>query len=115
MQLINQIRQTEPASDLRLRGVGLTIQGVLNLDGVVIRAPFLDWSGVDLRYYLRGLAESLPRTGGKATSLLELVERLAAGEAIAHTVVQEWAEILARRLISVASLLNQNKLSWVGL
>nr|RNJ66183.1 MAG: ROK family transcriptional regulator [Leptolyngbya sp. IPPAS B-1204] len=195
VQLINQIRQTEPASDLRLRGVGLTIQGVLNLAGVVIRAPFLDWSGVDLRYYLQphldlplfvdndanaaalaelylgnatqsscllyilinngigsgivinnrvfrgaygtageisalmsdppgqdnpyecghrvGKEDLLNRyreQGGKATSLLELVERLAAGEAIAHTVVQEWAEILARGLISVVSLLNPEQI-----
>lgn len=53
VQSIEQLRQAEPARDSCLRGVGLSIQGVLNLDGVVIRAPFLDWSGVDLRHYLQ--------------------------------------------------------------
>jgi predicted NBD/HSP70 family sugar kinase len=195
VQLIDQIRLAEPSDNSRLRGVGLSIQGVLNLDGVVIRAPFLGWSGVDLRRYLQpyldlplfvdndanaaalaevylgnamqsssllyilinngigsgiiinnrvfrgaygtageisalmsnppgqdnvsecghrvGKEDLLDRyreLGGKATNLLELVERLEAKEVTAHTVVQEWAEILGRGLISVASLLNPEQI-----
>lgn len=53
MRLIDQVRQANPSCDSRLRGIGLSIQGVLNLDGVVIRAPFFNWSGVDLRRYLQ--------------------------------------------------------------
>lgn len=53
MRLIGQIRQANPLRESRLRGIGLSIQGVLNLDGVVIRAPFFNWSGVDLRRYLQ--------------------------------------------------------------
>lgn len=195
VQLINQIRQADPARDSRLRGIGLSIQGVLNLDGVVIRAPFLNWSGVDLRRYLQphlnlplfvdndanaaALAEvylghamqsssllyilinngigsgivinnrvfrgsygtageisalmSDPpgqddaygcghrvgkedllnryrKQGGKATDLHELVEHLDTGEVLAHAVVQEWAEVLGRGLVSVASLLNPEQI-----
>jgi predicted NBD/HSP70 family sugar kinase len=195
VQLIAQIRQAEPTDEARLRGIGLSIQGVLNLDGVVIRAPFLDWSGVDLRRYLqphlhlplfvdndanaaalaevylgsaiqsssllyilinkgigsgiilqnqvfRGaygtageisalmsdppgqdnlhecghqvgkedLLERYRQQGGTATDLPELVDRLAAGDAIAHAVVQDWAEIFSRGLISVASLLNPEQI-----
>lgn len=191
MQLIEQIRQVEPSHNSRLRGIGLSIQGVLNLDGVVIRAPFLNWSGVDLRRYFqphldlplfvdndanaaalaeiylgsamqsssllyilinKGIGSSIiinnrvfrgaygtageisalmsdppgqdnlhecghrvgkedllnryRQQGGKATDLLELVERLETGETIAQTVVQDWAENLGRGLISVVSLLN---------
>ena len=36
-----------------MRGIGLTIEGTLNLDGVVICCSFLDWEGVDLRRYLQ--------------------------------------------------------------
>lgn len=43
VQLINQVRQFHPGHELRLRGVGLTLQGSLNLDGIVLHAPFLDW------------------------------------------------------------------------
>lgn len=52
-QMVDRVRQTDPSSDSRLRGIGLSIQGVLNLDGVIIRAPFLNWSGGDLRNYLQ--------------------------------------------------------------
>lgn len=195
VQLIHQIREMEPICDSRLRGIGLSIQGVLNLDGVVIRAPFLNWSGVDLRRYLQphlnlplfvdndanaaalaevylgnamqsscllyilinngigsgliinnrvfrgaygtageisalmsdppgqdnahecghqvGKEDLLNRyrnQGGQANDLLELVEQLDAGEAIAHRVVQEWAETLSRGFISVANLLNPEQI-----
>jgi predicted NBD/HSP70 family sugar kinase len=52
VQLIEGIRQQDQQEDKRLRGIGLSIQGILNRDGVLIRAPFLNWSGGDLRGYL---------------------------------------------------------------
>lgn len=52
VRLIERVRQSNPHSKQRLRGVGLTIQGTLNLEGVVICAPFLNWYGVDLHSYL---------------------------------------------------------------
>jgi predicted NBD/HSP70 family sugar kinase len=52
VQLIERIRQSNPERNQRLQGVGLTIQGTLNLEGVVICAPFLNWYGIDLRSYL---------------------------------------------------------------
>jgi predicted NBD/HSP70 family sugar kinase len=195
VQLIEQVRQVEPRYESRLRGVGLSIQGVLNLDGVVIRAPFLDWSGVDLRRYLqphldlplfvdndanaaalaevylgnaiqsssllyilinkgigsgivlnnrvfRGaygtageisalmsdppgqdnahecghrvgkedLLDRYRQQGGTAADVHELVEQLSQGDAIAHAVVHEWADILGRGLVSVASLLNPEQI-----
>ncbi|HEY9630596.1 MAG TPA: ROK family transcriptional regulator [Coleofasciculaceae cyanobacterium] len=191
VEMIAQVRQAQPKDESRLRGVGLSIQGVLNLEGVVIRAPFLDWSGLDLRRYLqphldlplfvdndanaaalaevylgsamqssslfyilinkgvgsgiiinnrvfRGasgtageisvlmsdppgedhaaecghrvgkedLLDRYRQQGGKANNLSELVKQLDRGEAIAHAVVQDWAEILGRGLVSVVSLLN---------
>lgn len=195
VQLINQVRQAEPADNYRLRGVGLSIQGVLNLDGVVIRAPFLNWSGVDLRCHLQphldlplfvdndanaaalaevylghamrgscllyilinngigsgiiinnrvfrgaygtageisallsdppgqdnayecghrvGKEDLLNRyreQGGKANNLTELAEQLEQGETTAHALIQNWADILGRGLISVASLLNPEQI-----
>lgn len=56
------------------------------------------------------LLDRYRKQGGKAADLPELVERLAQGEAIAHTVVQEWAEILGRGLVSVVSLLNPEQI-----
>ncbi|MBD1909078.1 MULTISPECIES: ROK family transcriptional regulator [unclassified Leptolyngbya] len=194
VQLIHQVCQAEPYNRARLRGIGLSVQGVLNLEGVVIRAPFLDWSGVDLRRYLQphldlplfvdndanaaalaevylgnamqsscllyilinngigsgliinnrvfrgaygtageisalmsdppgqdnayecghrvGKDDLLKRyraLGGKAEDLRELVERLEE-DAIAHSTVQEWGNILGRGLISVASLLNPEQI-----
>ncbi len=53
VKLINCLRQSNPLSQQRLRSIGLTIQGTLSLDGVVISAPFLGWEGVDLRRYLQ--------------------------------------------------------------
>ncbi|MEW6497066.1 MAG: ROK family protein, partial [Cyanobacteriota bacterium] len=53
VRLIDRLRQSNPLSRQRLRGIGLTIQGTLNLDGVIICAPFLGWQGVDLRRYLQ--------------------------------------------------------------
>lgn len=195
VQLIDRVRQADPLCSSRLRGVGLSIQGILNLDGVIIRAPFLNWSGGDLRSYLQShldlplfvdndanaaaLAEvylgsamqsssllyilinkdigsgiiinnqvfrgafgtageisalmSDPpgqddlelwnhgvgkeallyryrEQGGKAKDLHELVAHLAQGEAIALSVVQDWAEILGRGLVCVASLLNPERI-----
>lgn len=195
VQLIDRVRRSAPEDDARLRGVGLAIQGALNLDGVVIRAPFLNWSGVDLRRYLqphldlplfvdndanaaalaevyldsamqsssllyilinngigsgivinnrvfRGasgtageisvlmsdppgqdhphecghavgkedLLDRYRQRGGQATDLAELVQHLEQGEAIAQAVVQEWAEILGRGLVSAASLLNPEQI-----
>jgi predicted NBD/HSP70 family sugar kinase len=195
MQLIDRVRRADSSNDSRLRGVGLSIQGVLNLEGVVIRAPFLNWSGVDLRRYFqphldlplfvdndanaaalaevylgsamqsssllyilinRGIGSSIivnnavfrgaygtageisalmsdppgqdnayecghivgkddllqryRKQGGKADNLSELVERLEGKEAIALAVVQDWAEILGRGLVSVVSLLNPEQI-----
>lgn len=53
VQLIDRVRQSNPLSQHRLRGVGLTVQGTLNLGSTVICAPFLGWHGVDLRRYLQ--------------------------------------------------------------
>ena len=52
VQLIEQLRQANPLSHQRLRGIGLTIPGTLNRDGVLIRVPGLNWHGVNLRQYL---------------------------------------------------------------
>ena len=193
VELISRVRQANPFSQQRLRGVGLTVQGTLNLEGVVICAPFLNWYGVDLRRYLEphidlplfvdndanaaALAEvylgsAMPSTsllyilinkgmgagiiidnrvfrgangtagevgsllidsggtscdrqrdlgelvgkeallnryqerGGEATDFNSLVERLAQGEPAAQAIVQDWAEILGRGLISLVSTLN---------
>lgn len=53
VQMVDRVRQADSSSHARLRGVGLSIQGVLNLQGVIIRAPFLNWAGGDLRSYLQ--------------------------------------------------------------
>jgi len=50
------------------------------------------------------------KQGGKATNLSELVKQLEQGEAIAHTIVQDWAENLGRGLISVVSLINPEQI-----
>lgn len=195
VQLINRIQRADPSSHARLKGVGLSIQGVLNLDGVLIRAPFLNWAGGDLRGYLQSqlelplfadndanaaalaevylgnamqsasllyilinqgvgsgiiiqnrvfrgaygtageisalmsdppgqddldrwthaigkdaLLKRYQERSGTATTLPELVAQLEQGEAIALAVVQEWAKILGRGLVSAASLLNPERI-----
>jgi predicted NBD/HSP70 family sugar kinase len=52
VKLIQQVRSANPLSQERLRGIGLTVPGTLNLEGVVIRAPRLDWQNIDLRSHL---------------------------------------------------------------
>lgn len=52
VQLIQQLRQSNPLSQERLRGIGLTIPGTVNRDGVLVRVPGLNWYGVNLRQYL---------------------------------------------------------------
>lgn len=49
---IERIRQANPLSNERLRGVGITVPGTLNRAGVVIQAPKLGWRQVDLKSYL---------------------------------------------------------------
>lgn len=36
----------------RLRGIGLTIPGTINRDGLLIRVPGLNWHGINLRQHL---------------------------------------------------------------
>lgn len=195
VQMVERIRKADPERDSRLRGIGLSIQGVLNLNGTIVRAPFLNWSGGDLRSYLQpslnlplfvdndanaaalaevylsnamhsssllyilinkgigsgiiinnqvfrgsygtageisalmsdppgqddldkwsdgigkdALLECYQNRVGKASSLDQLIERLAQKETIALSVVQEWAEALSRGLISAASLLNPERI-----
>lgn len=53
VQLIGQVQQSDPTKQERSRGIGLAIQATMNLAGVVIYSPFLQWVGVDLRRYLQ--------------------------------------------------------------
>ncbi len=55
--LIQQVQQANPLNTDRLRGVGLTVPGTLNLDGVVVRAPLLNWQEIDLRSHLESLID----------------------------------------------------------
>lgn len=55
--LIEQLRQVNPLSQQRLRGIGLTIPGTINRDGVLIRVPGLNWHGVNLRQYLEAFID----------------------------------------------------------
>ncbi|MGJ3251127.1 MAG: ROK family transcriptional regulator [Elainellaceae cyanobacterium] len=49
---IDQLRCANPFRNERLRGIGITVPGTLNREGVIIRAPKLGWQHVDLRSYL---------------------------------------------------------------
>lgn len=53
IDLIQQVQANNPLSQQRSRGIGLTIQGTMSLDGTVIYAPFLSWRGIDLRSHLQ--------------------------------------------------------------
>lgn len=56
-KLIQQVRQANPLAKERLRGIGLTVPGTLNLEGVVVRAPLLGWQEIDLRSHLESLID----------------------------------------------------------
>jgi predicted NBD/HSP70 family sugar kinase len=54
---IAHLRRANPLSEERLRGIGITVPGTLNRDGVVIQAPKLGWRQVKLRHYLESLTD----------------------------------------------------------
>lgn len=195
MQMVDRVHGSEPFSNTRLRGIGLSIQGVLNLDGVIIRAPFLNWAGGDLRSHLQphfpvplfvdndanaaalaevylgnamqtsnllyilinqgigsgiivnnqvfrgaygtageisalmsdppgqddlelwthsvgkdALLNCYRQSEGNVKNLEQFVKKLEKGDAIAHSVVQDWAETLSKGLICAASLLNPEQI-----
>lgn len=50
--LIQQVWQSNALSKERSRGIGITVPGSLNREGIILRAPRLHWHNVDLRTYL---------------------------------------------------------------
>ena len=52
VELIKDLCSADSLSSQKLRGIGVAVQGTLNLNGVAIRCPFLKWENVDLRHYL---------------------------------------------------------------
>jgi predicted NBD/HSP70 family sugar kinase len=52
IELVQQIWQANPQSKVRSRGIGITVPGSLNREGIVLRAPRLQWRNIDLRTYL---------------------------------------------------------------
>jgi predicted NBD/HSP70 family sugar kinase len=54
VKLIEEFFLKNPSSTQKLRGIGIAVQGTLNLNDVVIACPFLDkWDNVDLRHRLK--------------------------------------------------------------
>ncbi|MBE9168594.1 ROK family transcriptional regulator [Pleurocapsales cyanobacterium LEGE 06147] len=193
---IEQLRQFNPLGNQRLRGIGLTIPGTINRDGVLIRVPGLNWYGINLRQYLEaqidlplfidndanaaalaevylgsamqsnnllflllnegvgsgivvehrirrgangtagevcelvidaqdsvgseygqpgslgslvgkaGLLRQYWQRGGEAADLDDLVDALKRGDAIAHSLVSQWAYRLGKGLINILDILN---------
>ncbi|BAS58078.1 MULTISPECIES: ROK family transcriptional regulator [Leptolyngbya] len=52
IELIQQVWEANPESKARSRGIGITIPGSLDRQGIVLRAPRLGWKNIDLRTYL---------------------------------------------------------------
>jgi predicted NBD/HSP70 family sugar kinase len=52
IELIQQVWQANPQSKARSRGIGITVPGSLNREGLILRAPRLGWKNVNLRTYL---------------------------------------------------------------
>lgn len=52
IELIQQVWEANPQSKARSWGIGITIPGSLDRQGIVLRAPRLHWKNVDLRTYL---------------------------------------------------------------
>lgn len=52
IELVQQVWQTNPENQSRTRGIGITVPGSLNREGLVLCAPRLKWKQVDLRTYL---------------------------------------------------------------
>lgn len=52
VELIQQVWQANPQSRERSQGIGITVPGALNREGIILRAPRLHWQNVDLRTYL---------------------------------------------------------------
>jgi predicted NBD/HSP70 family sugar kinase/DNA-binding XRE family transcriptional regulator len=52
VELIKELCSADSLSNQKLRGIGVAVQGTLNLNGVAILCPFLKWENVDLRHYL---------------------------------------------------------------
>ncbi|MBD2463676.1 ROK family transcriptional regulator [Oscillatoria sp. FACHB-1407] len=53
IELIQHLWQANPQGKVRSRGIGITVPGSLNREGIVLRAPRLHWQQVDLRPYLK--------------------------------------------------------------
>jgi predicted NBD/HSP70 family sugar kinase len=51
-ELIQRIWQDYPQNQARVRGIGITVPGSLNREGIILRAPWLHWKNVDLQTYL---------------------------------------------------------------
>ncbi|MBE9166700.1 ROK family transcriptional regulator [Pleurocapsales cyanobacterium LEGE 06147] len=52
IELIQHIWQANAQSKAKYQGIGITIPGTLNREGIVLCAPRLHWKNVDLRTYL---------------------------------------------------------------
>ncbi|MBD1900849.1 ROK family transcriptional regulator [Trichocoleus sp. DQ-A3] len=52
VELIQQVWQANPDGEAKYRGIGITVPGSLNREGIILRAPRLHWQNVDLRPYL---------------------------------------------------------------
>lgn len=86
IELVQQVWQTNPENQARTRGIGITVPGSLNRDGVILCAPRLQWNQVDLRSYLN-LPLNLPLFIENDANAGALVEMYLGGSTPGHSLL----------------------------
>lgn len=86
IERIQQIWQASPQNQNRFRGIGITVPGQLDREGVILRAPRLHWNNVDLRTYLNPHL-SLPLFIENDANAGALVEMYLSGSTPGHSLL----------------------------
>lgn len=92
VELIQQIWQANPESKAKYRGIGITVPGSLNREGIVLRAPRLHWQNVDLRPYL-DLHLDVPLFVENDANAGALVERYLSGSMPSHSLLYLFLDV----------------------
>ena len=92
VELIQQIWQANPESKAKTRGIGITVPGSLNREGIVLCAPRLHWKNVDLRTYLN-LHFDVPSFVENDANAGALVEMYLSGSMPSHSLLYLFLDV----------------------
>jgi predicted NBD/HSP70 family sugar kinase len=92
IELIQQVWQANPQSKARSRGIGITVPGSLDREGLILRAPRLGWKNVHLRTYLN-LHLDVPLFIENDANAGALVEVYLGGSMLRHSLLYLMLEV----------------------